>query len=130
MRQATLPPRRRGNRAGASSSYRRMKSGLPRIKAACSSGGACVTARWVLQHGFDIAAGLLESRGKPIDEGRRRLVGDKVLRQLEGDMTRGRRAFREQIERGLTFRLAIAGDVLAEKMLVAIVVTRGIEHEP
>ena len=45
-------------------------------------------------------------------------------------MTRGRRAFREDIERGLTFRFAIPSDVLAEEMLVAIVVTRGIEHEP
>ena len=46
------------------------------------------------EHFPDIAIGS-EMLGEPLDEGRRRIVWDKILRQLEGYVVGGRRAFCE-----------------------------------
>src|SRR5271166_4523082 len=58
------------------------------------------------QHFSDIAVSREKPRSETLDERYRRLVGNKILRQLEGDVTGGSRALCKNVERFLPFGLA------------------------
>ena len=75
----------------------------------------------------NIAVGLEKPGREPLDQLWGRLVGDKVLRQLERDVTGGRRAARQDVERLLTLRLAARLQLMAEENLWAVIVTRAFE---
>src|SRR6516162_8951614 len=58
-----------------------------------------------LQHFLDVAVGIDKSGSELVDKGSRRVVGDKILREFEGDMTRRLRAARQNVERLFALRV-------------------------
>jgi hypothetical protein len=79
------------------------------------------------EHLTNIAAGRLKPIRQLLDERRRRFVGDKILGQFEADMTRRRRALRQDVERLLAFRLAVER-AAADRKTGAEIVTSALEH--
>src|SRR5206468_766285 len=80
------------------------------------------------QHLPNIAVGCQKSIGEPLDECRRRLVGDKILRQLEADMAGCRRAFRQNVKRLLAFGLAARAQRMTEEDLGAEIMASALEN--
>ena len=81
------------------------------------------------QHGGDRAVGLLKRPRHPLDERRRRIVGDEVGRELRADEARRGRLPAEQRDGVLDLGEAVAGDRVAEHRLGAEVVARRVELE-
>ena len=64
-----------------------------------------------------------------LDQGRRWVVLHEVLRQQETDAVRGSGMLRQNVQGKVTLALALAGDVMAEPILVACIVAGIVEPE-
>src|SRR5439155_6161123 len=81
-------------------------------------------------HVAKIAASVVEARGDPVDEPRRRRVADEPPRQLGGNEARRGRMCRENVEHLFTVSAAAAGlDAMPEHDLLSDVVDTRLEPE-